>query len=72
VQEGRINYDEFVAMMNKGNPEAHTKKGLWEDSTEMVISLSILCFYKFQMLMSEKPVCVKLGSCLVGKGMGEE
>ncbi|KAB2080600.1 hypothetical protein E1A91_A05G078400v1 [Gossypium mustelinum] len=24
--DGRINYDEFVAMMRKGNPEAHTKK----------------------------------------------
>ncbi|KAE9594061.1 hypothetical protein Lal_00012384 [Lupinus albus] len=24
--DGRINYDEFVAMMGKGNPEAHTKK----------------------------------------------
>ncbi|KAJ1432084.1 Serine-threonine/tyrosine-protein kinase, catalytic domain [Sesbania bispinosa] len=24
--DGRINYDEFVAMMSKGNPEAHTKK----------------------------------------------
>ncbi|CAL0302142.1 unnamed protein product [Lupinus luteus] len=24
--DGRINYDEFVAMMAKGNPEAHTKK----------------------------------------------
>lgn len=26
VQDGRINYDEFAAMMRKGNPEAHTKK----------------------------------------------
>ncbi|KAI5409776.1 Calcium-dependent protein kinase 17 [Lathyrus oleraceus] len=24
--DGRINYDEFAAMMRKGNPEAHTKK----------------------------------------------
>lgn len=24
--DGRINYDEFVAMMSKGNPEANTKK----------------------------------------------
>ncbi|XP_058743083.1 calcium-dependent protein kinase 17 [Vicia villosa] len=24
--DGRINYDEFAAMMSKGNPEAHTKK----------------------------------------------
>jgi len=26
LQDGRINYDEFAAMMRKGNPEAHTKK----------------------------------------------
>lgn len=26
MQDGRINYDEFAAMMRKGNPEAHTKK----------------------------------------------
>lgn len=26
VQDGRINYDEFAAMMSKGNPESHTKK----------------------------------------------
>jgi hypothetical protein len=25
-QDGRINYDEFVAMMRKGNPEANPKK----------------------------------------------
>ncbi|PNX97573.1 calcium-dependent protein kinase 17-like protein [Trifolium pratense] len=24
--DGRINYDEFAAMMRKGNPEAHTRK----------------------------------------------
>lgn len=26
LQDGRINYDEFAAMMSKGNPEAFTKK----------------------------------------------
>lgn len=26
VQDGRINYDEFAAMMRKGNPEVMTKK----------------------------------------------
>ena len=26
MKDGRINYDEFVAMMRKGNLEAHTKK----------------------------------------------
>ena len=26
LQDGRINYDEFVAMMRKGNPEANPKK----------------------------------------------
>lgn len=26
LQDGRINYDEFAAMMRKGNPEALTKK----------------------------------------------
>lgn len=26
LQDGRINYDEFAAMMNKGNLEVNTKK----------------------------------------------
>ena len=26
LQDGHINYDEFVAMMRKGNPEANPKK----------------------------------------------
>lgn len=26
VQDGRINYDEFAAMMSKGSLEANTKK----------------------------------------------
>jgi calcium-dependent protein kinase len=26
VQDGRINYTEFVAMMRKGDPEANPKK----------------------------------------------
>lgn len=26
LQDGRINYDEFAAMMNKGNIEVNTKK----------------------------------------------
>lgn len=26
LQDGRINYDEFCAMMRKGNPEANPKK----------------------------------------------
>ena len=26
LQDGRINYEEFVAMMRKGNPEANPKK----------------------------------------------
>uniref|UniRef100_A0A804JA30 EF-hand domain-containing protein n=1 Tax=Musa acuminata subsp. malaccensis TaxID=214687 RepID=A0A804JA30_MUSAM len=26
MQDGRINYDEFAAMMRKGNPETNPKK----------------------------------------------
>ena len=48
-QDGRINYDEFVAMMRKGNPEANPKKRrdafLWSSTSHACSVFSLMWGY---------------------------